>query len=54
MKYITEYRDAARVREVLDEIHRITTHPWRLMMETSPPSPLSTRGEGESYRYTGP
>jgi hydrogenase expression/formation protein HypD len=31
MKYITEYRDAARVREVLGEIHRITTRPWRLM-----------------------
>ncbi len=31
MKYITEYRDARRVREVLDEIHRITTRPWRLM-----------------------
>ena len=31
MKYITEYRDAARVREVLDEIRRITTRPWRLM-----------------------
>lgn len=31
MKYITEYRDAGRVREVLDEIQRITTRPWRLM-----------------------
>ncbi|NDJ76443.1 MAG: hydrogenase formation protein HypD [Chloroflexi bacterium] len=31
MKYITEYRDAARVREVLDEINRVTTRPWRLM-----------------------
>jgi hydrogenase expression/formation protein HypD len=31
MKYITEYRDAKKVRDVLDEIHRITTHPWRLM-----------------------
>jgi hydrogenase expression/formation protein HypD len=31
MKYITEYRDAARVREVLDDIHRITTRSWRLM-----------------------
>ncbi len=31
MKYITEYRDAARVRDVLDEIHRITTRHWRLM-----------------------
>lgn len=31
MKYITEYRDAKKVREVLDEIHRLTTRPWRLM-----------------------
>lgn len=31
MKHLTEYRDAARVREVLDEIHRLTTRPWRLM-----------------------
>jgi hydrogenase expression/formation protein HypD len=31
MKYITEYRDAGRVREVLDEIRRITTRPWRIM-----------------------
>jgi len=31
MKYVTEYRDAARVREVLDEIRRITTRPWRMM-----------------------
>jgi hydrogenase expression/formation protein HypD len=31
MKYITEYRDAGRVREVLDDIHRITTRPWRIM-----------------------
>lgn len=31
MKYITEYRDAVRVREVLDDIRQITTRPWRLM-----------------------
>ncbi len=31
MKYITEYRDASRVREVLDDLHRVTTRPWRLM-----------------------
>ncbi|MBI5958768.1 MAG: hydrogenase formation protein HypD, partial [Chloroflexi bacterium] len=31
MKYITEYRDAKLVRDVLDEIHRITTRPWRIM-----------------------
>jgi hydrogenase expression/formation protein HypD len=31
MKYITEYRDAGRVREVLDDIRRLTTRPWRIM-----------------------
>ena len=31
MKYITEYRDAKRVRDVLDDLNRITTKPWRLM-----------------------
>lgn len=31
MKYITEYRDVKLVREVLDEIQRITTRPWRIM-----------------------
>ncbi len=31
MKFITEYRDAVRVRTILDEIHRITTRPWRIM-----------------------
>src|SRR5690554_3902315 len=31
MKHVTEYRDARRVRDVLDEIHRTTTRPWRLM-----------------------
>ena len=31
MKYLTEYRDAKRVRDVLDDIHCITTRPWRLM-----------------------
>ncbi|NLX10189.1 MAG: hydrogenase formation protein HypD [Chloroflexi bacterium] len=31
MKHLTEYRDGARVREVLDDIQRITTRPWRLM-----------------------
>jgi hydrogenase expression/formation protein HypD len=31
MKYITEYRDAKRVHEVLDEIHRITMRSWRIM-----------------------
>ncbi|MBN2305336.1 MAG: hydrogenase formation protein HypD [Anaerolineae bacterium] len=31
MKYVTEYRDAQRVRDVLNDIHAITTRPWRLM-----------------------
>lgn len=31
MKHLTEYRDAARVREALDDIRRLTTQPWRLM-----------------------
>src|SRR5690606_4433753 len=31
MKHLTEYRDAARVREVLGDIRRLTTRPWRLM-----------------------
>jgi hydrogenase expression/formation protein HypD len=35
MKYITEFRDAALIRKVLDEIHRTVTrpsdHPWTLM-----------------------
>lgn len=31
MKHLSEYRDAALVRGVLDEIHRITSRPWVLM-----------------------
>ncbi len=31
MKYITEYRDATRVRTILNDIRRRTTRPWRLM-----------------------
>lgn len=31
MKYITEYRDAKRVHDVLNDLHRITTRSWRLM-----------------------
>lgn len=31
MKHLTEYRDAARVRDALDDIHRLTTRSWRLM-----------------------
>lgn len=31
MKYVTEYRDAEKVRAVLDEIERVTTRSWTLM-----------------------
>jgi hydrogenase expression/formation protein HypD len=31
MKYVTEYRDAALVRGVVDEIARVTTRPWVIM-----------------------
>jgi hydrogenase expression/formation protein HypD len=31
LKYVTEYRDAALVRTVLDEIDRTVTRPWVLM-----------------------
>ena len=31
MKYITEYRDATRVRSLISEIHNLTARPWRLM-----------------------
>jgi hydrogenase expression/formation protein HypD len=31
MKYVSEYRDAALVKGVIDEIHRIVTRPWVLM-----------------------
>ena len=31
MKHLSEYRDAQRVRDVLGEIHRLVTRPWRLM-----------------------
>ncbi len=31
MKYIAEYRDARRVRGILNEVRRITTRPWVLM-----------------------
>jgi len=31
MKYVAEYRDAARVRRVLDEIRDTVTRPWTLM-----------------------
>ncbi len=31
MKHLSEYRDAQRVRDVLEEIHRLVTRPWRLM-----------------------
>jgi hydrogenase expression/formation protein HypD len=31
MKFVEEYRGAAAVRAVLDEIHRATTRPWTIM-----------------------
>jgi hydrogenase expression/formation protein HypD len=31
MKYLTEYRDAQRVRAVLDQISRMVTRPWVIM-----------------------
>ncbi len=31
MKYLTEYRDPAMVREYLEQIHKITTRPWKIM-----------------------
>ncbi|MBK7454426.1 MAG: hydrogenase formation protein HypD [Anaerolineales bacterium] len=31
MKYVTEYRDAALVKNVIEEIHRTVTRPWTLM-----------------------
>lgn len=31
MKYVQEYRDAAKVHAVLDQITRVTTRPWTLM-----------------------
>ena len=31
MKYVTEYRDAALVKGVIEEIRRTVTRPWTLM-----------------------
>jgi hydrogenase expression/formation protein HypD len=31
MKFLTEYRDADLAKKYLDEIHKITKHPWRIM-----------------------
>lgn len=31
MKYLSEYRDPELVKQYLEEIHRITTRPWKLM-----------------------
>ena len=31
MKFLSEYRDPAAVKEYLDKIHAITTRPWTLM-----------------------
>lgn len=31
MKYLTEYRDPELVREYLEQIHKVTTRPWKIM-----------------------
>lgn len=31
MKYLSEYRDPEQARLYLEEIHRVTTKPWKLM-----------------------
>ncbi|MBN2104933.1 hydrogenase formation protein HypD [bacterium] len=31
MKYISEFREAGHVQKILDAIHRITNHDWRIM-----------------------
>ncbi|HQV85639.1 MAG TPA: hydrogenase formation protein HypD, partial [Chitinophagaceae bacterium] len=31
MKYLSEYRDPELVKQYLDQIHHITTKPWKLM-----------------------
>ncbi len=31
MKYVTEYRDAALVKGVIEEIRRTATRPWTMM-----------------------
>jgi len=31
MKYLSEYRDSKLIRPILEEINRITTHPWIIM-----------------------
>jgi len=31
MKHLTEYRDAEKVRVLLDEIAAVTTQPWVIM-----------------------
>ncbi|MBK6936497.1 MAG: hydrogenase formation protein HypD [Chitinophagaceae bacterium] len=31
MKYLSEYRDPELVKQYLDEIHKITTRPWKIM-----------------------
>ncbi len=31
MKYLSEYRDAQRVRLILDRINQIVTRPWVIM-----------------------
>ena len=31
MKYLSEYRDPEMVREYLEQIHKVTTRPWKIM-----------------------
>ena len=31
MKYLTEYRDPELVRQYLEQIHQVTTRPWKIM-----------------------
>jgi hydrogenase expression/formation protein HypD len=31
MKYLTEYRDPEMVRQYLEQIHQVTTKPWKIM-----------------------
>ncbi len=31
MKYLDEYRDGERARQLAREIHRVTTRPWNIM-----------------------
>ena len=31
MKYLSEYRNLEATKEILDEIHKITTRKWNIM-----------------------